>query len=205
MRTVKKGSMTIFLALLMGTFLSVFLILIEGTRIFFLRVEAAQAMELAEFSVLSEFQRELFCEYGIFAVDLDYEQGNERTDILKQRIQKYVSANMEEAVSENIEVHNFRRLTDQGGIPFFEQAVEEPSPKEEVSETTSETIEEPAEEPVEEPKKTTRRKRRGRRGRKNTNQEDTAENNSTETNTETDKDEKTEDTDSNSEEESSTE
>ena len=125
MRTVKKGSMTIFLALLMGTFLSVFLILIEGTRIFFLRVEAAQAMELAEFSVLSEFQRELFCEYGIFAVDLDYEQGNERTDILKQRIQKYVSANMEEAVSENIEVHNFRRLTDQGGIPFFEQAVEE--------------------------------------------------------------------------------
>lgn len=125
MRKNQKGSMTIFLALLMGIFLSFFLVLIEGTRLFFLRVEAAQAVELAEFSVLSEFQQELFSEYGIFALDLDYEQGNEQTGILEQRIQKYLSVNMEETVSENIEMYHFRRLTDQGGAPFFEQAVEE--------------------------------------------------------------------------------
>ena len=57
---MKKGSLTIFMALLMLGFLILCLVLVEGTRIYFSRVEAVQAMELTEFSVLSEYQQELF-------------------------------------------------------------------------------------------------------------------------------------------------
>ena len=58
-----KGSVTIFLALLMMTFFMLCLVLVEGVRIYYLRVNAAQAMDLAEFSALSEYQRELFGHY----------------------------------------------------------------------------------------------------------------------------------------------
>ena len=58
MRTL-KGSMTVFLALIMMIFLIFCLVLVEGARVWFLKVNAQQAMDLAEFSVLSEYQKEL--------------------------------------------------------------------------------------------------------------------------------------------------
>ena len=88
MRRIVKGSMTIFLSLLMMTYLLFCMVLLEGVRNYCLRVEAQQAMELAEFSVLSEYQQELFQNYGLFFVDLDYEQGEELVSVLEQRAEK---------------------------------------------------------------------------------------------------------------------
>lgn len=121
----KKGSMTIFLALTMMLFLSFCLVLVEGTRIWFLRTKAAQAMELAEFSILSEYQYELFTNYGIFFLDLDYEQGEERTEILEQRAGKYFRENAEEITVSGQQAEKFRRATDGGGAAFFRQVVEQ--------------------------------------------------------------------------------
>ena len=82
MRKNAKGSLTVFLALTMMLFLNFCLVLVEGSRIWCYRAKAMQAVELAEFSILSEYQPELFKQYGLFFLDLDYAQGEERTDIL---------------------------------------------------------------------------------------------------------------------------
>ena len=121
----KKGSVTIFLALVTLTFLIFCLVLVEGTRIYFFRVKAMQAMELAEFSVLSEYQQELFENYGVFFWELDYEQGSEHTEILEQRAGKYLTENAEELLTASLNAEKFCRATDSGGSAFYKQAVEQ--------------------------------------------------------------------------------
>lgn len=120
----KKGSLTIFLALIMLTFLSFCLVLIEGTRNYFLRVKAVQAIELAEFSVLSEYQQELFEKYGLFFLDLDYEQGEESIGILEQRAQTYLVKNASELQTSILQAGKFERATDNEGYEFFSQTAE---------------------------------------------------------------------------------
>lgn len=124
MITVKKGSMTIFLALTVLSFFCFCLVLVEGTRIYFLRVQAMQAMELAEFSVLSEYQQEAFEKYHLFFLDLDYEQDEESVGILEQRAKNYLTKNVTELQTKALTAKKFHRATDGGGSVFFEQATE---------------------------------------------------------------------------------
>lgn len=120
----KKGSLTIFMALSMLVFLTFSMVLVEGVRNYYIRVKAALAMELTEFSVLSEYQRELFETYGIFFLDLDYEQGEESTAVLEQRAEYYLNANAGEVKTTQVLAENFERATDCEGNAFFSQAVE---------------------------------------------------------------------------------
>ena len=121
----KKASVTIFLALCMLMFLVLCLVLVEGARVYYTRVKAMQAMELAEFLVLSEYQKELFDRYGLFFLDLDYEQGDEQIGILDHRIRRYLSKNIEEVETANLQISNFRRATDGCGSAYFLQSVEQ--------------------------------------------------------------------------------
>lgn len=116
--------MTIFMALSMLLFLTFCLVLTEGVRNRFLRVKAEQAIELTEFSVLSEYQYEFLKDYGVFFLDLDYEQGAERTALLEQKMERYFLKNAGEIEIVHITAENFRRATDHGGIPFLKQAAE---------------------------------------------------------------------------------
>lgn len=120
----KKGSMTVLLALSMLVFLMFCLVLTEGVRNYFLRVKAQQAMELTKFSLLSEYQSELFQHYGVFFLDLDYEQGKEQTGTLEYHAGNYLQKNAEELNTVYVSAENYRRATDAGGLPFFQQAVE---------------------------------------------------------------------------------
>ena len=122
MMKAKKGTLTIFLALTSLLFLTFCLVLIEGARNYYLRVKAAQAMELTEFSVLSEYQQELFEHYGVFFLDLDYEQGTESIPILEQRARAYLTVNAEDTATAAVVADKFRRATDSDGLPFFLQA-----------------------------------------------------------------------------------
>ena len=124
MRKQQKGSVTIVLALAVVCFLSFCLVLLEGVRLYCYRVKAAQAMDLAEFSVLSEYQYELFSHYGVLFLDLDYELGKEYTAVLEQRISKYLEKNIPEVESVELQTGNFCRASDGEGHPFFSQAVE---------------------------------------------------------------------------------
>lgn len=124
MKKKQKGSMTIVLALMLLFFLSFCLVLLEGVRLYCFQVKAAQAMELAEFSVLSEYQYELFSHYGVFFVDLDYEQGQEHTAVLEQRATEYLVKNIPEVKTKELKAEKFCRASDGEGTPFFLQAVE---------------------------------------------------------------------------------
>lgn len=124
MRGQKRGSLTIFMAFSMLVFLTFSLVLVEGVRNYYIRTKAAQAMELTEFSILSEYQKELFENYGVFFLDLDYEQGRESVSVLEQRASYYLNANLPEARTEAVLVQNFRRATDGEGAAFFVQATE---------------------------------------------------------------------------------
>ena len=64
-------------------------------------------MELAAFSVLSEYQQELFDYYGVFFLDLDYEQGAEHIAVLEQRESEYLEKNAGELTSERLIAKNF--------------------------------------------------------------------------------------------------
>lgn len=125
MRTSKKGSLTIFFALLMLSFLTFCIVLIEGARMYFLKVKTEQAMELAEFSVLSEYQYELFRNYGLFFLDLDYKQGKEQAALLNKRTKDYLEQNAPEVETDRLKVTKMRRATDGCGQAFFDQAVEQ--------------------------------------------------------------------------------
>lgn len=123
MRKNTKGSLTVFLALTMMLFLSFCLVLVEGSRIWCYRAKAVQAAELTEFSILSEYQPELFKQYGLFFLDLDYAQGEERTDILSSRAEKYLGINIPEVNSTFLNTDHFSRATDAEGSPFFRQVI----------------------------------------------------------------------------------
>ncbi len=120
----KKGSLTVFFSLFMLVFVSFALVLVEGTRVYYARAQAVQAMEMAEFSVLSEYQKELYDHYGLFFLDLDYEQGSEQIGILEKRAQKYLTQNAEDVSTKDVRAENFSRATDSEGSRFFYQAVE---------------------------------------------------------------------------------
>lgn len=123
MRKNVKGSLTVFLALTIMLFLSFCLVLVEGSRIWCYRAKAMQAAELAEFSILSEYQPELLKQYGLFFLDLDYAQGEERIDILNSRAQKYLGINIPEVHSLFLNTDHFSRATDAQGSPFFRQVI----------------------------------------------------------------------------------
>ncbi len=118
-----KGSMTIVLSLSMMVFLLFCLVLTEGIRNYYLKAKAQQAMELAEFSVLSEYQSELFRQYGVFFLDLDYEQGTEQTALLETRLEDYFCRNTEDLFEVYVAADQWERATDAEGSPFFQQAV----------------------------------------------------------------------------------
>ena len=120
-----KASVTTSLSLCMVLFLTFCIVLMEGTRVYYLRCKAMAAMELAEFSILSEYQKELFEDYGLFFLDLDYEQGREQNAILESRLENYLQKNLEEGETESLSASNFRRATDGGGTVFLLQAVEQ--------------------------------------------------------------------------------
>lgn len=120
-----KGVLTVFLSLVMLLFLSFCLVLAEGSRMYFFRAAAEQAVSLAEFSVLSEYSPELLEKYGLFFLDLDYGQEKEEPIVLHNRLKSYLLENAGEVASYSLNVGRFRRATDGSGSAFFRQAVED--------------------------------------------------------------------------------
>lgn len=121
----KNGSLTVTLALTSMMFLIFCLVLTEGVRMYFAKWEAKQAMEMAGFSVLSEYQQELFEHYGLFFLDLDYEQGHEMPGVLEGRLKEYFQKNAEEAILTEIRADRFQRASDGDGAAFLLQAAEQ--------------------------------------------------------------------------------
>lgn len=81
-----RGSVTVFVSLMLAVLLFFFQAGLQSARSAFLRSQAEEALELAEYSVLSEYHRELWERYGMFYLDLGYGGPGEDTGYLKQRL-----------------------------------------------------------------------------------------------------------------------
>ncbi len=87
------GYMTVFLSLLVMILLSLFLLLLKGTRRSGAKMQLESAFSSSENAVLAEFHRELFEQYDLFMVDTSYRTGEGSTEKLSQRLRSYLEQN----------------------------------------------------------------------------------------------------------------
>lgn len=114
---MKKGEVTAFLGLIFILLLSFLGAMIESASVQVIKNYRRADMNRAIESVFAEYQKELLEEYDIFALEATYETGEYSEDQIKNRFVHYGAGQME---------HKFLRLqllSDQKGIPFYEQAV----------------------------------------------------------------------------------
>lgn len=119
----KKGEITVFVSLLMAVLLFFLQACLQSARHAFWRSQTQEALELAEYSVLSEYHRELLKRYGLFYVDLGYGEAQEDTEYLRQRIRWFLNENLSQGRVNALEVRDFSRATDERGMAYYEQAV----------------------------------------------------------------------------------
>lgn len=119
----KKGEITVFLSLMLAILLFFFQACLASARFAFQRSQTQEALELAEYSILSEYHRELFDRYGLLYVELGYGSGQEDTEYLKQRIRGFLKQNLSRGSINALEAWNFSRASDDGGMAYYEQAV----------------------------------------------------------------------------------
>ncbi len=120
---MKRGNITVFLSLMLAVLLFFFQVCFQAARLAFLRSQTQEALELAEYSILSEYHRELFECYGLIYVDLGYGSGQEDTEYLEQRLRGFVHENLPEGSVKALEAWDFARASDESGMAYYEQAV----------------------------------------------------------------------------------
>ncbi len=120
---MKRGEITVFLSLMLAVLLFFFQTCLQSARLAFLRSQTQEALELAEYSVLSEYHRELFDRYGLIYVELGYGSGLEDTKYFEQRLREFLKANVTNGSVKALEAWDFSRATDNSGMAYYEQAV----------------------------------------------------------------------------------
>lgn len=122
-RIWKHGEITVFVSLMLAVLLFFFQAVFTSARYAMLRSRMEEALELAEYSVLSEYHRELLELYGLFYLDLSYGGGAEDTDYLNQRLTEFIDANISSGEALALETWDYARATDDRGTGYYEQAV----------------------------------------------------------------------------------
>lgn len=126
-----KGSVTLFISLLMAVILGVFQVLFQSLRIAGGRVQAEAGVEEGLYSVFSDYNRELFDRYRVFFLDGGYGSGEFSPgimisiveDSLKQSCFAGKRENLWNCSYETAAITGYTLATDQQGRPFREQAV----------------------------------------------------------------------------------
>lgn len=96
--TKENGSITVFLLLSVMIILLLVLALFQGARIGAVRMKTECVADIATNSVLSEYSRELYEQYGLLMVDSSY--GSDSHSILnsQERLKHYVQKNFERSL-----------------------------------------------------------------------------------------------------------
>ena len=89
-----NGYMTVYLTLTMTVLLSLCLTLIEGVRSSAIKLESEIAVAIAADSIMAEYNRELFRQYNIFAIEDSY--GTDRASIsnIDEHLATYMTKNL---------------------------------------------------------------------------------------------------------------
>ncbi len=133
---MRKGSISIYLALSLTVLLSLILTLITGARNSAIRMNCECAMDLGLYSVFAEYNQELLEQYDLFFVDSSYGESQGNVANTKEHFRYYFSENVEtnSKVSsiftkdllgisiEDIDVTNYVIASDDEGEVFKRQA-----------------------------------------------------------------------------------
>ena len=86
---VLAGELTVFFALLLPVFLGLFFALVESVRVQGARAQAASNMDMANYSLFSEYEKQLLTDYEIFGIDGGYGSGSFSTGQVNRHLEKW--------------------------------------------------------------------------------------------------------------------
>ena len=141
---MKKGGVTVFLSLMLAVLLFFFQACLQSARVAFLRSQTQEALELAEYSILSEYHRELFERYGLIYVELGYGGGLEDTGYLEQRLREFLKVNVPKGAVMAVEA--WERAKDMWNDGMFSEIQEEAGTEDGEEEQKLQTLAEALEE-----------------------------------------------------------
>lgn len=96
-RSSVDGYITVFLAMITGVLLTLFLVLLEGARIHTIRFQTECVTDMAMDSCLAEYHREMFEQYDLFWIDTSYGTGNPSLHRTEDHLLKYMNMNFQPA------------------------------------------------------------------------------------------------------------
>lgn len=128
-RKEEKGSITIFLSLVILVLVSIISQVLQEAVFQADRIKAASAMELSLHAVLGEYNREVLENYGLIFLESSNKEGKFQKEELISRIDYYLCKNIEEQSGmlkmeigeESLKELSF--ITDQEGQGFYEEVV----------------------------------------------------------------------------------
>lgn len=125
-KTVKKGSITIFLALILSVILSLVSASIESVRMAAARTQILNSMDIGLYSLFGQYDRTLLEDYDLFAL---YAGGMEELDMasLYDNFESYMKPVLKQN-SQKLKLvqggfNGYQLLTDGNGEVFYQQAV----------------------------------------------------------------------------------
>lgn len=138
MKKGQKGSVTLYLTLMLGVMFSLVFVLLEAVRNSTIRMEAEGVMDIALFSVFGEFNRQLLEQYDLFFVDTSYGEGRPKIRRMEEHLQYYMNENFRNGDKEqwfgirdltdlscdNVEFDGFMYASDSHGEVLKQQMVD---------------------------------------------------------------------------------
>lgn len=95
--TVRAGYMTVYLALVTGVLLSLFLAVVEGARRSTIRMHAECCADMALDSALAQYHREMLGQYDLFFIDTSYGTADPSFHRTEEQIYRYMEKNLRPA------------------------------------------------------------------------------------------------------------
>lgn len=133
---MRQGQITVFFSLLLPLVLALIGAALESAGHQVMRSRIQRSLVLCEYSFLSEYQKELWNQYGVFYLDTGYGTTTESEERIEARLLAYLTENLAyeegsmfggltlfQAAVSDLEISGLSRMTDEDGMGFYEQAV----------------------------------------------------------------------------------
>lgn len=123
-----KGSITIYMTLVLSLLLALFFTVIEGARSRAVSMKAECAFDLSVYSVFAEYNRELLEQYDLFFIDTSYGEAKASSERMERHFQFYMEENLTGSsftgtFLEQARIGELSYATDEKGEVFERQAV----------------------------------------------------------------------------------
>lgn len=128
MNIPRKGSITVFLTLILSLLLSLVCTSIESARMAAARTQILNGMDIGLYSLFGQYDKKLLEEYDLFALDGSAGGGQLNLAAIYDNLESYMKPvlkqNSQKLTLEQSGFTGYRLLTDEGGEVFYQQIVQ---------------------------------------------------------------------------------